>query len=210
MQTGIYYGPALYFAAFDMLVVSPAREDEDGAPELTFLAHAQLEELAARAGLSTAPLLGHGTRRELEELPVRYASRVPERLGQPPLAQDQNLAEGYVLKPDRALPPRGRPVVKHKIPEFDDACFDQSAPFDADAHLSLDELLRWAAAMVNPMRIASARSKVGEEAELVAEEALLDVWIDLEAIFPRRMLALSEEEVAQLRVHLAELVAAHI
>jgi Rnl2 family RNA ligase len=196
VQTGIWYAPTLHFAAFDLLVVEPEQE-------ALFLAHEQLERLAEQAGLLTAPVLGRGTRRELTELPVRYPSTVAGLLGLPPIAD--NVAEGYVLKPDAELPARTRPLVKHKIPEFDENRFGESMPFDHHARLSIEELLRWAAVMINPVRIASARSKVGEDPAAVAEEVVLDVWIDLEAIYPRRMLALEPEDEAELRTGLLEL-----
>lgn len=196
VQTGIWYAPTLCFAAFDLLHVEPEAEP-------IFVAHEQLEMLASEAGLLTVPVLGRGSRRELTELPLRYASTVAALLGLPAIAD--NVAEGYVLKPDAELPARARPLVKHKIPEFDENRFGESMPFDHHAHLSIAELLRWAEVMVNPMRLASARSKVGEEPTLVAEEVALDVWIDLEAIYPRRMLALEPEDEAELRAGLLAL-----
>jgi Rnl2 family RNA ligase len=195
VQTGIWYAPTLCFAAFDLLLV--------GDDEPVFLAHEQLESLADAAGLLTVPVLGRGTRRELVELPVRYPSTVAGLLDLP--AIPDNLAEGYVLKPDAELPARTRPLVKHKIAEFDENQFYESMPFDNTAHLSIAELLRWAAVMINPVRIASARSKVGEQPGAVAEEVALDVWIDLESIYPRRMLALDEREEAEIRAALLEL-----
>jgi hypothetical protein len=95
-------------------------------------------------------------------------------------------------------------VATEKIPEFDDARFDDSRPFDADAHLRVDELLRLADAMMNPMRRASARSKVGEDEAAVVEEMVLDVWVDLEAMFGRRMGALTEDEAEAFRAGLWE------
>lgn len=199
VQTGIWYAPTLRFAAFDLLVV-PADD------EPVFLAHEQLEALAEQVGLLTVPVLGRGTRRELFDLPVRYPSTVAGLLGLPTLAD--NVAEGYVLKPDAELPARARPLVKHKIPEFDENRFDESMPFDHHAQLSIAELLRWAAVMINPVRIASARSKVGEDSAAIAEEVALDVWIDLESIYPRRMLALDQDEDAEVRAALLELASA--
>jgi Rnl2 family RNA ligase len=196
VQTGIWYAPTLRFAAFDLLVVGA--EDDP-----VFVAHELLESLADEAGMLTVPVLGRGTRRELTELPVRYPSTVAGLLGLPAIAD--NLAEGYVLKPDAELPARTRSLVKHKIAEFDENQFYESMPFDNTAHLSIVELLRWAAVMINPVRIASARSKIGERPDAVAEEVALDVWIDLESIYPRRMLALAEHEEAEIRAALLEL-----
>jgi hypothetical protein len=97
-------------------------------------------------------------------------------------------------------------VVKHRpFPEFDENRFDESAAFDNHAHLSIAQLLRWAATMTNAVRMASARSKVGEDPAAIVEEVALDVWIDLESIFPRRLLALSDAEEAEVRSALLEL-----
>lgn len=210
VQTGIWYAPGLAFAAFDVLVCRGAAPEHSDPPEPEFLSRTELEAVAEHAGLRTVPVLGRGTRRQLEALPVRYPTTVPEQLGLPALPD--NVAEGYVLVPDRRLPAKARPVVKHKIPEFDDLRFDASVPFDPNRHLELDALERWTGALVNPMRLASARSKVGEDPEVVVEEALLDVFIDLEAIFPRRMAGLRPDEEATLRrgveARLRELIAA--
>jgi Rnl2 family RNA ligase len=190
VQTGIWYAPGVAWAMFDALVVG-----QGSAP--VFLAHAELEALAERAELLVPPRLGRGTRAELTRLPVRYGSRVPALLGLPELPG--NVAEGFVLKPDAELSATARPVVKHKIPEFDDGRFDESHAFDPDVHLPVPELLRLAAAMVGPVRIASARSKVGEAAAQVVEEVILDVWIDLESMLPRRMASLTEAEALEFR-----------
>lgn len=201
VQTGIWYAPGLAWAVFDALV-----SGGQGTP--VFLAHSMLEALAEHEGLLVPPRLGGGSRVELARLPVRYPSRVPARLRLPELPG--NVAEGYVLKPDAELPATTRPVVKHKIPEFDDSRFDDGHAFDADAHLAVPELLRLAAAMIGPMRVASARSKVGEAIAEVLDEVVLDVWIDLESIFPRRVAALTEAESAAFRQGLAALAAAAV
>lgn len=198
VQTGIWYAPGLVWAVFDALVVG------EGTP--VFLAHSTLEALCERVGLLVPPRLGRGTRAELTRLPVRYSSRVPMQLHLPELPG--NVAEGYVLKPDAELPAIARPVVKHKIPEFDDSRFDDGHAFDADAHLGVVELLRLATAMMGPTRIASARSKVGTGLAAVVDEVVLDVWIDLESMFVRRMAALTEVEAEALRCGLATLAEA--
>ena len=191
VQTGIWYAPSLHFAAF-ALVELPVGEGES-----EIASHTQLETLAAEAGLATVPVLARGTRQELTRLPVCYATTVPEQLGLPPIAD--NVAEGFVMCPDARMAADARPVVKHKIPEFDEARFDQSVPFDQGVHLSVDELLAWAGQMCNPMRVASARSKVGAKAEAIIDEVVLDVWVDLEDLFPRRMTLLTEDDERGLR-----------
>lgn len=202
VQTGIWYAPTLHFSLFDALVVE-LREGSEASER--FVAHRELEDAAESAGLMTVPVLARGTRSELMRLPLRFDSRVPARFGLPPLPG--NVAEGLVIKPDVELDAERRAIVKRKIPEFSELQFDESQPFDANLHLALPELLRWADRMINAVRIASARSKVGEQHDAIADEALLDVWIDLEAMFPRRMRALLADEDTALREGLAERIA---
>lgn len=192
VQTGIWYAPDVRFVLFDVLVEAPSM----------FLAHTEVEQLAAAVGLPVVPLLGRGPRAALERLPVHFPSRVPALLGLPPLAD--NIAEGFVLKPDARATPSARYVVKHKIPELDEGRFDESAPWNPDAALSLAELQDIAARLVNPARMASARSKVGIDPVAIAEEVLLDVLVDLEAAFPAAFRGLTPEADEALRALVLE------
>jgi Rnl2 family RNA ligase len=174
VQTGIWYAPAVHWVLFDILVASS--EDDEGF----FLAHHEVEALAEAHGLLVPPLIRRGRRSELESVPVRAPTRFPALLGLPPIVD--NIAEGVILKPDMRLAPSERPIIKRKIAEFDDAKFDESAAWDP-GRLSLDELLGWVDRLVNPARMQSARSKVGESGEAIVEEVVLDVAVDLELAF---------------------------
>ncbi|XVQ87847.1 hypothetical protein ACQP2K_10620 [Microbispora siamensis] len=100
------------------------------------------------------PLLGRGSRADLDLLPRRFPTRVPRMLGLPGLLG--NLAEGTVLRPDVPLAPERRPAVKVKIEEFDERRFvlvDLSEAFpatmaalDADAESDLQAYIHEAAA----------------------------------------------------------------
>ncbi|MFO0604636.1 MAG: RNA ligase family protein [Polyangiales bacterium] len=198
VQTGVWYAPDVRFSLFDVQV-----EARDGA---SFLAHRELEALAREHGLEVVPALARGTRGELDGLPVRFATRVPALLGLPPLAG--NVAEGYVLKPDARMPVAARPAVKRKIPEFDEARFDDGAAWDPDARLPLEALRARAASLVNAARLASARSKVGDDPAALCDEAALDALVDLEAAFPAAMGALDEAALDALRDEVARRVRA--
>lgn len=174
VQTGIWYAPEIRWVVFDMLVADS--EDDEG----TFWAHSEVETLAAAHGLLVPPLIRRARRTDLESVPVRAQTRFPPGLGLPPIAD--NIAEGIILKPDMRMAPSERPVIKRKIPEFDDAKFDESAAW-APGRLSVEELLVWVERLVNPARIQSARSKVGTEREAIVQEVVLDVAIDLELAF---------------------------
>jgi len=196
VQTGIWYAPDLRWAAFDILVAP----DDDAEGEL--LAFADVEALARVAGLITPPVVGRGRFADLERLTIAAPTRVPVGLGLPPLPG--NVAEGLVLKPDARARPSERPIFKRKIPEFDDARFDESEAW-APGLVGIDALLAWADRLVNPARVASARSKVGQDRAAIAEEVVLDVMVDLEAAFPEgfRALGPKEEERLLARVHAA-------
>ena len=175
IQTGVWYAPDVRWLLFDILLAT----DDADAGEL--LAFADVEALAARADLATAPVLGRGRLADLERtIPIAAPTEVPARLGLPALAN--NLREGYVLKPDRRMPADGRPIVKRKLPDFDDTRFDDG-PGWHPGHLSRSELVAWARRLVNPARVASARSKVGTDPAAIVDEIVLDVAIDLATVF---------------------------
>jgi len=188
VQTGIWYAPGVHFALFDVVV--GAGEEE------MFLSHTEVEALAEAHGLLVVPLLGRGPRQVLEQLPLRFQTRVPARLRLPPL--EGNLAEGLVLKPDARALTSARFVVKRKIEEFDEARFDESQPWDPHAILDLAALQRLARSLVNGPRVDSARSKVGDARSAVVDEVVLDVLTDLEAAFPGAFRALTPEGEARL------------
>ena len=159
---------------FDVLVAT------DDADDGELLAHGDVEALAAAAGLWTPPVLGRGRLGELDRIAIAAPTEVPVQLGLPPIAA--NLREGFVAKPDRRLPYGARPIVKRKLPDFDDARFDAGAAWDP-GHLGVAELVTWAQRLVNPARIASARSKVGTDRAAIVDEIVLDVAVDLETVF---------------------------
>jgi len=174
VQTGIWYTPALAWIAFDVLV---AADDND---EGELLAHHEVEALAESAGIHTPPCLLRGTRAALEHVDVRFPTRVPAWFGLPPIPD--NLAEGLVLKPDARCAPAERPVIKRKLPEFDDDRFGEAEAWNP-GRLGEDALMTWVDRMIQPARLASARSKVGADPAAVADEVALDVGVDLGLAF---------------------------
>ena len=118
-------------------------------------------------------------------------------MASPPIKD--NFAEGYVLKLASEVSPELRPLVKRKIPEFDETRFDKSRAFDPNAPLSFSDLKMLCSFLVNEARIASARSKVGETSERIIDEVILDVLIDMEATFPLHIMALDQSKIAQLQ-----------
>jgi Rnl2 family RNA ligase len=189
VQTGIWYTPALAWVPFDVLVATS--DDDDGE----LLANRDVEALATGAGLRTPPRLGRGTRAELERVPVRFATHVPGWFGLPAIAD--NLAEGIVLKPDVRIAGAERPVIKRKLPEFDDDRFGEAEAWHP-GHLGVADFLAWVERLVQPARVASARSKVGTDPDAIVDEVGLDVAIDLGLAFRdawERLPAADQEQV---------------
>lgn len=185
VQTGIWYGPNISFALFDILL---QEHDQD---EGLFLAHEEVVNLAKP--LFAVPIIARGSRTDLDALPIRFVTHVPRELGFPEI-QD-NLAEGMVFKPNQRLPASKRQITKRKIPEFDEQRFDESRPWDPNKSFNLEELIALASPLINGARIASAASKVGDaNPQAVAEEVALDILMDLEAVFPRALATLGAEE----------------
>lgn len=177
VQTGIWYSPDIRFALFDVL-----RHDQPEDPG-RYAPYAEVASVAAGAGLDVVPLLGRGPRSAVDALPVRFPSRVPAQLGLPALPD--NTAEGLVLRPDAPLAPGQRPILKLKIEEFDEQRYDQSRPWDPYAVLPIADLCQLAVSLVNPARLASARSKVGPSAgDELLDEVVLDTMVDLAEAFP--------------------------
>ena len=174
VQTGIWYTPALAWVALDALVA--ANDDDDGA----LLSHTELELLAADAGLRTAPRIMRGTRAEVEHVEVRRPTRVPSWFGLPPIAD--NWAEGIVLKPDVRCAGDDRPVIKRKLPEFDDDRFGEAEAWNP-GRLNEADRTSWVERLIQPARMASARSKIGSDAGAIVDEVALDVAVDLGLAF---------------------------
>ncbi len=185
VQTGIWYCPDVRYAVFDVLVGD------------VFVGHDDVVAACAKAQLLTPPILRRGMRSDVERAPVRFATRVPALLGLPPL--DDNVAEGFVTKPAAAGPPSSRGLRKHKTIEFAEEKYDEAQPFDAHQRLSLDELRRVVRAHVNAARVASARSKVGEAGDVVAE-VVVDVVADVSAAYPVAVAAVGEDAVVEFAV----------
>lgn len=183
IQTGVWYAPDLRWAMFDILV---ATGDDDEGEMLPF---AETEQLARDAELLAAPVLARGKRGELDRVPVSAPTAMPALLGLPSIAD--NRREGYVLKPDRRMAGSARPIIKRKLPDFDDARFDEATSWDP-GHLDLDQLTAWALRLVNPARVASARSKVGVDRAQLLDEIVLDVVADLELVFAAAWRSLGE------------------
>ncbi len=193
VQTGVWYSPQLCWSPFDLLLCD--NDDDDGI----FASYTELASLTKNTGFPPPPLVARGPRGDLLRLPVASPTRLPARFGLPPLAD--NIAEGLVLRPDRRMSAGERGLLKRKIATFDDAVFDEARPW-APGILGETTLLQWAARLVNPARLASARSKVGTEAAQVDDEMVLDVMIDLSELFAESWSLLDTSAHSRLEAHI--------
>ncbi|WP_238012808.1 RNA ligase family protein [Dactylosporangium sp. AC04546] len=194
VQTGVWYAPDIRFALFDVLA------------EEVFVRYDDVAAIAGSSGLDVVPLLARGPRSTVDATPARFQTRMPAVHHLP--AIDGNLAEGIVLRPDAAVPFGQRPSLKVKIAEFDEVRYGGSQPWDPHAFIGPEELRRLAERLVNPPRLAGARSKVGPgDPGALADEVVLDVLVDLTDAFPAAMAALSEADQHRLETALRARIA---
>ena len=175
VQTGVWYGPDLYWMPFDIMIHSAGGEE--------FVSYDELVRSAGAIGWRTPPLVGRGSYAEVSGLSNRRPTAVPALFGLPTIAG--NVAEGLVIKEASRMTPGERIEFKSKIAEFDEIRFDESSPWNSAQRLSVGELGEWAVRMVNPVRLASAMSKVGTgDSEALKDEVALDICVDLAEVFP--------------------------
>lgn len=197
VQTGIWYAPFIHWAAFDA-VIFPA----GSAADAYFLGGKELSQSIKEAGGINPPIIARGSFNELMQSPFRFQTKVPSLFGLPEIKN--NWAEGLVIKPETSVLTSKRSVLKRKIEEFDEKRFDQSEAWDSDKLLSFEVVNIYAAKMVNPARIDSARSKVGDgRTKELLEEIVLDILIDLEATFPAtfRLMDSEQETILKDRIY---------
>jgi Rnl2 family RNA ligase len=203
VQTAIHYCPDVRFCAFDLATV-------DAAGEAIFVSYRRAVALFEAMGIPVAPVLRTGRLDELLELPVAFATRVPEQLGLPALPD--NRAEGMVIKPWDLEAPLAAPryVLKRKRPEFAETR-DELAPGgsggrpvgDGDALAAAEAAL---AAMLTDHRVHSAITKLGSPqadtpgagiAGIVAE-VLADLRDELDRAHGELVLSLSRDDASLL------------
>ena len=171
VQTGVWYAPHLFWLLFDaQIAVSERRR---------WVADRELRTAAAEAGLMCVPVLARGALKQVQDLPAAFLTRVPALFGLPDI--DDNLAEGYVLKPTAEWDEEtARPVLKVKQKAFaEDERFAGARPYIAPPEGAAGVpawLVVQAAALLTPTRAAAAVSKVGpgSAAEGVATEIAKD------------------------------------
>ena len=170
VQTGVWYAPDLFWLLFDAQVTVGERR--------WWCAERKVRDAAAEAGLLSVPVLARGTLKQVQDLPSAFPSRVPALFGLPEL--DDNLAEGYVLKPAVEWEGAERPMLKVKQRAFaEDERFAGARPYIAPPEGAAGVpawLVVQAATMLTPTRAAAAVSKLGPgtATEIVALEIAKD------------------------------------
>ncbi|MBH25217.1 MAG: RNA ligase [Myxococcales bacterium] len=214
IQTGVWYAPGVRFCAFDVALTLQSGER-------VFLAYDEMTALLEELEIPCAEPLMIGSLGDCLEFPVRFSSTIPALLGLPPLPDDDNLAEGVVLKPVPFVEVETeggplRPILKLKIAEFsEDDRYHQARPWpkrdEQGAGYALD-LLEWEMmARVNVNRLDNAISKIGrvEGADDPRRAELLslfveDVWEDLAVAHADELGCVRAEERELLRAVLLD------
>jgi Rnl2 family RNA ligase len=195
VQTGCWYAPGIHFMAFDLAVIAGGERRWIGFEE----ARGRLVD----AGVPCVAPLFIGGFADACAQPVAFETTLPALHGLPPL--DDNLAEGFVVKPlgEALLPDGRRPVVKIKHPRFaEDARYHQARAPEREPHapeVAPLDALEWAVlSRMTPPRLQSARSKLGPSAPAgaLAAEVARDVSEDLEEAEGALLAGLSAEDRA--------------
>jgi Rnl2 family RNA ligase len=175
IQTGIWYSPTIELLAYDV-----ARFDD----ELRYLDFDAAQAACAREEIPFVEPLLVGTYDQAMSFPLGFVTRIPNRALAP---LDSNLAEGVVLRPQKEMRVGGRRVlVKRKIAAFaEDERYRGAEKWQPRrSGDELGTLLELAALLVNPLRLQSARSKVGTDRDAILREAADDVMEELSRRLP--------------------------
>ncbi|KAK3256512.1 hypothetical protein CYMTET_34357 [Cymbomonas tetramitiformis] len=168
IQTGVWYSPNLHFVAFDLEV-----ELADGKRD--FMEYAAARQLLEEAEFMVLPPLLIGNFEEVCNSDHNFTTTFPALIGLPPLANDNNKAEGIVIKPLVCKRDAGeeRIFMKRKIEEFsekkcdavttwqrrqDDTSRSQEAEQE---ERQVEALLYETLACVTPQRLDAVISKYG-------------------------------------------------
>ncbi len=164
VQGGIYYSPKLEFAAFDLYL--PKKD--------LWLSDTRLRSLADQVDLCVVPIIQIGSYQQLMGLPVKFKSIVAKNLGYNNL--ENNYAEGFVLKPDKDSTTDRRVIVKRKRKAFNETLSTKQTKL-LTSHESW--LVLEAARRLTRPRAQNAKSKVGTNQTMIANEIIEDIVLEI-------------------------------
>ncbi len=185
VQTGIYYTPNIEFCVFDI-----AFFNEMGKKD--YLGFKFLEKFCKELTIFYTEALFIGKFEEAIKYTVGFKTKIPQKLGFPPLINFDNKAEGIVIKPYKTFfveTNKGliRPVLKIKIPKFsEDKRYQQSKKWTiknyenkGNIKITPEFLIEEVKPLVTIQRLNSAISKIGklskENREKIKQELINDV-----------------------------------
>ncbi|WP_194912404.1 RNA ligase family protein [Catenulispora rubra] len=184
--------------------------DEPSAPSKRrwWVAEREVRAAASEAGLLNVPVLARGALKQLQDLPAAFPSRVPALFGLPEV--EDNLAEGYVLKPAVEWEEGAeRPMLKVKQKAFaEDERFAGARPYIAPPEGAAGVpawLVVQASALLTPTRAAAAVSKLGPGsapeivATEIAKDAAEEISEELGGLDPVQMEGLADALMAGAR-----------
>lgn len=165
VQTEISYNPDIKFIIFDISY----RKNKD--EYTTYIPHDEVIDIATKHNLLYSKILHRGTLDEMLKLNPLFETTIPELFGLPKI--DNNVAEGYVLKPNKNIffNSGSRVILKHKNEIFKEKKTDGKTDgkttettektinsFDTDKKIMFSYL--------NENRLASVKSKLTDEENL--------------------------------------------
>ena len=147
----IYYSPNIEFYGFDIYI-----------PSEGYLSPIEAVELFDKVNIFHAENLFIGTLAECLALNTVFPSTIGTRLGYEPI--EGNEAEGYVLKPVTpwVFGNGDRVVLKHKNPKFLDVQKQKAPKVEYENSSEYEALLNSVTEFINPNRLNSVLSHIGE------------------------------------------------
>ncbi len=181
VQKGVYYSPSVEFFVFDVFI-------KEVNKELQLLTTTALD-LLSLFGVNVVPTIFKGTFAECMSLSEDFETRIPSLLHLP--AIDNNLAEGFVIKPVVPLrtPLDERVMVKKKSEKWAEKASRSKGqgPIIKELTDGTSELFNELSLYVTDNRLANVLSKVGEitfkDFGRVQNLLFADIWEDFSKDF---------------------------
>jgi len=173
VQTGVWYSNDLIFYAFDIGIQTVKEKSKSvlhneepllKETHFEFVDYEQALSLFREYNILHSEPLFVGPYHKCLEFKLGFRSTIPSKLGMPPL-NDENKAEGVVVKPYREMTPASqRPMTKLKIVEFEERSdvYDQSTKaHNSSDSTPLNSALYEMYPLITENRYANTVSKTG-------------------------------------------------
>jgi Rnl2 family RNA ligase len=155
VQGEICYHPDVKFIIFD---ISYKKLDDE---YITYISHDEVIDIAKKYDLMCSEILHRGSFDDLLKLNPLFETTVPSLFGLPKI--NNNVAEGYVLKPNRNIFFKcgSRVIIKHKNDVFKEKNPENKTVERNQNSLDVDKKIMFS--YLNENRLASVKSKLTDE-----------------------------------------------